>query len=236
MIKIEKLAVGYHETLVHIPNLDLEAGKVYAIIGQNGKGKTTILKTLNGLLKPLEGSVSIGDVSLSNLNQVDLSKKIAFVSSRFEGLDHLTVFNYVALGRTPYLGILGHLTEKDRSSVQSTLNDLKIDHLAQKHTSMVSDGERQMSSIARALVQETPIITLDEPTAFLDYINKVRFIQQLISIAKKQGKCVIITTHDIDLCLEENLEILYIDSKCELKKFEGTNKQELLLNAFEYKS
>lgn len=233
MIQIEHLAVGYHETLIHVQELKLEAGKVYAVIGQNGKGKTTLLKTLNGLLKPLEGAISMGEISLSNLSHVDLAKKIAFVSSRFEGLDHLSVFNYVALGRTPYLGILGHLTEKDRSCVQSTLNDLKIGHLDQKHTSKISDGERQMASIARALVQETPIITLDEPTAFLDYINKVRFIQQLISIAEQQSKCVIISTHDIDLCLEEKVEILFIDANRELQKFSGTSRQELLVKAFD---
>lgn len=233
MIRIEHLAVGYDEILVHIHDLNLEAGKVYAIVGQNGKGKTTLLKTLNGLLKPMEGSISIDQMSLSNLSHVDLAKKNAFVSSRFEGIDHLSVFDYVALGRTPFLGILGNLTEKDRSSVEQILNNLNIAHLSIKETSKISDGERQMASIARALAQETPIITLDEPTAFLDYMNKVRFIQQLISIAENQRKCVVISTHDIDLCLEEDLQILYIDSNRELKSFNGNCKQELLLEAFD---
>jgi iron complex transport system ATP-binding protein len=233
MIRFDNLSVGYKEILVKINDLQLDAGKVYAIVGQNGKGKTTLLKTINGLLKPIEGSIFIGDTSISTLRQSELAKQIAFVSSRFEGLDHLTVFNYVALGRTPYLGILGHLSEKDQSSIKAILNKLNIAHLAQKQTSQISDGQRQLTSIARALAQETPVITLDEPTAFLDYINKVRFIRQLADVAESEMKCVVISTHDIDLCLEEKVTILYIDKERKLNNFNGSGKQELLEKAFD---
>ncbi len=232
MIRIESLDIGYSDTLVKVRQFSLEAGQIYAIIAQNGKGKTTFLKTINGLIKPLHGSLSINNKDLLSLSRTDIARQIAYVSSRFEGIDHLTVFEYVSLGRTPYLGLLGNVSEKDRSLIQQILNDLNLGHLADKQTSRISDGERQMTSIARALAQNTPVITLDEPTAFLDYINKVRFVRELISIAREQKKCVLISTHDIDLCLEEQIPILYIDPSNCLKQFTGTNKQELIQQAF----
>jgi iron complex transport system ATP-binding protein len=232
MIRIESLDIGYSDTLVKVRQLSLEAGKIYAVIAQNGKGKTTFLKTINGLVKPLQGNLSINNKDFFSLNRTAISRQIAYVSSRFEGIDQLSVFEYVSLGRTPYLGLLGNVSEKDRSLIQKILNDLNIGHLSDKQTSRISDGERQMTSIARALAQNTPVITLDEPTAFLDYINKIRFVRELISIAKDQNKCVLISTHDIDLCLEEQIPILYIDPSNCLKQFNGTDKQELIQLAF----
>lgn len=232
MIRINNLEVGYKEVLLKVNSLQLVSGNVYALVGQNGIGKTTFLKTLNGLIKPIGGTVELEGNFISKLSHSDLAKKIAFVSSRFDGLDHLDVFNYVALGRTPYLGFFGKLSGDDKMKVETILQELELSGLSNKLTSEISDGERQMASIARAIAQETPIITLDEPTAFLDYINKIRFIKQLKKVAEDQQKCVLISTHDLDLCLEEKIKILFIDSNKQLNVFDGADKKDLLKIAF----
>jgi iron complex transport system ATP-binding protein len=232
MIRLDKLIVGYKEILLTIESLELDSSKVYALVGPNGKGKSTFLKTINGLLKPLSGEIFLDKTELSSLSRMEIAKKISFVTPKFDGIEHLSVFDYVSLGRTPYVGFLGKLSEKDHSKVSQILTELQLIHLSDKSTLEISDGERQMSSIARSLAQETPYITLDEPTAFLDYVNKIRFVRQLKKIAAEQAKCVIISTHDLDLCLEEQIEILYINSSNEISVFSGHSKEELLASAF----
>jgi iron complex transport system ATP-binding protein len=210
MIRMRQLAIGYKDVFLNTDDIHLERGKVYALIGANGRGKTTLLKTLNGFLKPLSGELVIDNKPAEEFSHSEFARKIAFVSSKFEGVDHLTVYQYVALGRTPYLGLFGRLSIHDHSIVKSAIEQLGLTDFSERITSELSDGERQMSSIARALAQDCPVITLDEPTAFLDYKNKERIMEILQHIAKDKNKCILFSSHDIELLCRKPVSVLAI--------------------------
>ncbi|MEN9997944.1 MAG: hypothetical protein RI922_934 [Bacteroidota bacterium] len=216
MIKFQEVQIGYKEKLITISDLELECGKMYALIGSNGSGKSTLLNTILGTLPILGGKLSINKLDSFSISKHDMAKTIAFVDSKFDGIEHLTVYDYVALGRTPYTNALGRLTEEDRLIINSSIEKLNLSQFTKRETFKLSDGERQLVSIARAICQTAPIILLDEPTAFLDYGNRKKLITILNKLAKEENKCILFSTHDIDICLEEdeiNLLILNQTSK-----------------------
>jgi iron complex transport system ATP-binding protein len=213
MIRFNKAQIGYQKPLLFIDQMELNSGEIHVLIGANGKGKTTLLKSINGLQAIVSGEIELDHKLTSALNHKDLSNLVAFVSSKFDGIEHLKVYDYIALGRTPYTNLFGRLSAKDHIQITHAIKTLGIDYLSDKLTTEISDGERQLCAIARALAQETPIITLDEPTAFLDYANRVKVLTMLKTLALDQQKCIVLSSHDIDICLEMNLPILYIDAK-----------------------
>jgi iron complex transport system ATP-binding protein len=213
MIQFNKAQIGYQRPLLFIDQMELKSGEIYVLIGANGKGKTTLLKSINGLQAIVSGEIELDHKLTSALNHKDLSNLVAFVTSKFDGIEHLKVYDYIALGRTPYTNLFGRLSAKDHVQISRAIKTLGIDYLSDKLTTEISDGERQLCAIARALAQETPIITLDEPTAFLDYANRVKVLTMLKSLALEQQKCIVLSSHDIDICLEMHLPILYIDAK-----------------------
>jgi iron complex transport system ATP-binding protein len=213
MIRFNKAQIGYQKPLLFIDQMELNSGEIHVLIGANGKGKTTLLKSINGLQAIVSGEIELDHKLTSALNHKDLSNLVAFVSSKFDGIEHLKVYDYIALGRTPYTNLFGRLSAKDHIQITHAIKTLGIDYLSDKLTTEISDGERQLCAIARALAQETPIITLDEPTAFLDYANRVKVLTMLKTLALEQQKCIVLSSHDIDICLEMNLPILYIDAK-----------------------
>ncbi len=210
MIRMKNLKIGFKAVLLEAEHIELQRGEIYALIGANGRGKTTFLKTLNGAIHPLNGTLEIDKYSYADLSREQLAQKIAFVSSKFEGVDHLSVYQYVALGRTPFLGLFGRLSDKDHKIVNNALEKLGLSHFSDRITSELSDGERQLASIARALAQDCPVITLDEPTAFLDYLNKQKIIELLVKIASEQNKCLLFSTHDLDLIDRMKIPVLLI--------------------------
>lgn len=231
MIQMKDLEIGFTEPLLTADNIELNSGLVYALVGPNGKGKTTLLRTLNGLLPPLSGELYLEQEPAKKLNQTQFARKIAMVTSRFEGVDHLTVYQYVALGRTPYLGLFGRLSDTDHTIVESAIHQLGLKQFSQRVTSELSDGERQMASIARALSQDCPIITLDEPTAFLDYGNKDKIINLLIDVAAKRNKCILFSTHDLDLICRKSIPVLQAMKTKKLHLFEKCSSvDELTIN------
>lgn len=233
MIELKNVHFGYSSTLVKGEFISLEKGEIYALLGRNGKGKSTVISTLNGQLSPISGEITLNQIALNTLSMTEKALLVASVGSKFDGVDHLTVKDYISLGRTPYLNFLGKLKQEDEKIIQEIANRLQIVHLLPLQTSKISDGERQLAAIGRALVQETPIITLDEPTAFLDYINKKNLIQQLKQISIEMQKCVLFSTHDIELCFENNISIVYINKFGQFLRFQGNSKKELLNLAFE---
>lgn len=233
MIRFNKAQIGYQQPLLFIDQMELNAGHIYVLIGANGKGKTTLLKSINGLQDLVSGEIELDKKLTSTLNHRDLSNLVAFVSSKFDGIEHLKVYDYIALGRTPYTNLFGRLSAQDHVQVSHAIKTLGIDYLSDKLTTEISDGERQLCAIARALAQETPIITLDEPTAFLDYANRVKVLTMLKTLAFEQQKCIVLSSHDIDICLEMNLPVLYIDiTSNQLIQTNTASKSALLQNCF----
>lgn len=213
MIVFKHTYVGYQKSLIGVPELSLPPKKMYALIGRNGSGKSTLLKTLIGQIPVISGDISIYGNSiheLYNSNQMR-SKQVAFVSSMFMGVDMLTLREYVALGRIPQLGTLGRMQKEDNYIVEEVLEKLKIIDLQGYYTSQLSDGERQLASLARAMVQDTPMLILDEPTSFLDVFNKSLLLEQLEDwVLRKDERTVIFSSHDLEKCIEKEIPTLVL--------------------------
>ena len=208
MIQLTKLIIGHQSELLRLNNILLSSGNVYALIGRNGIGKSTFIQTISGTQKALDGEILMNGESISGLMPRELAESISLVDTRFEGVEYLKVKDYLALGRAPFTDAFGRLTAKDWHKVKEVASDLAITHLLEKFTDQISDGERQLCSVGRAFVQETPVILLDEPTAFLDYINRKLLLELLVRLAREKKKCIVLSTHDLDLCLDQSIPFL----------------------------
>jgi iron complex transport system ATP-binding protein len=211
MIQLKNIDIGYHSALLSIENLVLETGKFYAIIGKNGIGKTTFIHTILGLIPTIKGEIEINSQNIHRISANQRAKLVAHVPSKFEGVQHLSTRDFIAMGRAPYTNFLGKLAEEDWKLVDEISAELGIESFLRKDTSELSDGERQIASIAKALVQKTPVIVLDEPTAFLDYANRMSVQKLLQKVAKNANVCIIQSSHDLELCLEFADEMLIVE-------------------------
>jgi iron complex transport system ATP-binding protein len=227
MIHLTHVKIGHQEVLLHAGDLMLSSGNIYALIGRNGIGKSTFIQTITGLLKPLAGEIVIDGKSIAGFHMSDIAETISLVDTRFEGVEYLKVKDYLALGRAPFTDAFGRLTSKDWQLVQNVASDLNIAHLLDKYTDQISDGERQLCSVGRAFVQETPVVLLDEPTAFLDYINRKNLLELLVRLAREKNKCIVLSTHDLDLCLDQSIPFLLV-AKGEIVMHKTLTKDEIL--------
>ena len=235
MIEFKDAQIGYSHSLIEIHQLQLESGKLYTLIGRNGTGKTTLLNSLLGITPILKGEIHIDQKNISQLKPKEKAKLVAHVPSLFVGVQHLSTRDYIAMGRAPYTNFIGKLSDEDWKLVDSIIEKLNIGHLAQKETSKLSDGERQIATIAKALTQQTKVILLDEPTAFLDYANRMGVLQMLKQISHELNVCILQTSHDLELCLEFSDTILVIDSiekKIVSVEAKNTTKTEIVEIAF----
>ncbi|MCS6935353.1 MAG: ABC transporter ATP-binding protein [Chitinophagales bacterium] len=214
MISVRDVRIGYNSrVLAEGISFYLSCGEVCVLLGANGSGKTTLLRTVSGLVKPLGGVVQIGDRNIHRLRTDERSKLISIVSTERPQLDQMTVYELVALGRAPYTNTLGLLRENDLTRIQNSMRAVNIHHLANHHYQQLSDGEKQLAQIARALAQDTPVIVLDEPTAFLDYRNKREVLNHLRALAHEHKKSVLFSTHDVELSIEIADKILLMRDK-----------------------
>jgi iron complex transport system ATP-binding protein len=230
MISIQHAQVGYQTTLIDIAQLALPAGQIYALIGRNGSGKSTLLQSLIGQLPLRAGSISIGAFSLEELqkNAALRSTQAAYVASMFAGVEALTLRAYVSLGRVPHLGAFGRLQASDLQLVDEVLQALNLSDLAQKDTLKLSDGERQLASLARAIVQDTPLMVLDEPASFLDYFNRELLLDQLQQwVQQKPERTAVFSSHDIDLCIQKSIPMLVLHQQ-KLTYLDKPSKQEVM--------
>lgn len=234
MITLKDLHIGYKQSVASCSDLIIPEGEVSVLIGKNGSGKSTLLKSITSEIPLLKGDILIDGKSISYFTRKELPFAVAFVPAHFPLVDFLRVEEYIALGRSPHTSFLGRLSPKDKNEVRIAAKSLGIDHLLHRFTSELSDGEKQLSSIARAIVQESKCILLDEPTAFLDYSNKVRVHLALKEIAKELNKTILLSSHDIDLSLEiaESFIVIKNTSK-EISQLINPTKQEILAQAFE---
>jgi iron complex transport system ATP-binding protein len=212
------LAVGYRNgknevTLLKDLNLSLAKGKLVALLGQNGAGKSTLLRALTCDEKPLSGTIQVNGRNLAEMSQKERSRIIGLVSTDRIQAGALTVTELVGLGRQPHTGFLGRLDDEDHEIVRQAMEDSGIISKAGEYIASLSDGERQKAMIARALAQQTPIIILDEPTAFLDVASRIETMRLLQTLAHERGKAVLLSSHDISqsLMLADELWLITTD-------------------------
>ena len=197
--------------------LTLYEGELVSLLGANGAGKSTLLRTVAGLQPPLEGEILLGGKPMAKYGSRKLSKLISIVSTERTNAGGLTVRELVGLGRQPHTGFLGRLDDGDKAVVADAMQSVGIAHKAENFVTELSDGERQKAMIAKALAQESPIIILDEPTAFLDAVNRVEMLQLLHSLSREKRKSILLSSHDVaqSLALSDRLWLLSTDGKVE---------------------
>ncbi|MCO6148547.1 ABC transporter ATP-binding protein [Flavobacterium sp. NRK1] len=213
ILSAQDISIGYHtkketNAIAHDINLKFSEGNLIALIGANGIGKSTLLRTLTGIQKPLKGSVLLNDKNITAYSAKELAQNLAVVLTESLPPSNLTVFELVALGRQPYTNWLGSLSPEDFTKVNEAITLTQIEQLIHKKHFEISDGQLQKVLIARALVQDTPLIILDEPTTHLDLLHKVNLIRLLKKLAQETGKCILYSTHDLDLALQLSDEIV----------------------------
>lgn len=208
IISARNLSIGYPKSrnrntsvLYKDMSFSLYAGELTCLLGSNGAGKSTLLRTLTGLQLPLEGDVYLQGRNILKYSEQELSTLLGLVLTDKTIVGGLTVTELVGLGRYPYTGFFGRLTKEDHRIVEKAMHDVCILHKKDAYVAELSDGERQKVMIAKALAQECPIIILDEPTAFLDIVNRIEIMNLLHLIASQQNKTILLSTHDIELAL-----------------------------------
>ncbi|TNE53291.1 MAG: ABC transporter ATP-binding protein [Bacteroidetes bacterium] len=210
MLHFANAHIGHTHLLCQIPELELAQQGLYSLVGANGTGKTSLFHSILNEVPLLQGTVRLEGRSIHEMDRQERARTLAFVPSRFNGVQHLKGWDYVAMGRAPHTNFLGQLNPEDRQRVDQVFDQLTISYLKDQDTSQMSDGERQILSIAQAIVQEAPLILLDEPTAYLDYPNRIRVLETLAQMAQKENRCIIQSTHDLELalCYSEHFLVL----------------------------
>jgi iron complex transport system ATP-binding protein len=206
-IRLEHLDTGYRDkrgtkTVAADINADIRQGELTCLLGANGVGKSTLLRTLSAFQPKLGGSIYICGRELSEYTDSERSRLIGVVLTENPSVQNMTVRELVALGRSPYTDFWGRMTAEDWHIVSEAMEQVGIGQLEDRLVDTLSDGERQKVMIAKALAQQTPVIFLDEPTAFLDFPSKVETMLLLRRISRESGKTVFLSTHDLELALQ----------------------------------
>jgi len=206
IIRVENLSVGYvskrNKVVAEDINAGIYSGELTCLLGANGIGKSTLLRTLSSFQPKLSGSVYICGKELSDYKERELSKLVSVVLTERFDIKNMTSRELIGLGRSPYTGFWGRLSEEDEKIVDDAISLVRIEALSERLVHTLSDGERQKVMIAKALAQETSIILLDEPTAFLDFPSKVEIMQLLHRLSRETNKTIFLSTHDLELALQ----------------------------------
>jgi len=236
VLSINDLSLGYYlskkkkKIIQHNISLSALEGELIMLIGANGTGKSTLLRTLLRFQPALEGEIFLFNKPLLSYSQHQLAKQISYVSTEIVQQTYMTVFELVAYGRTPYLNRMGTLSEADKNMVYKALDWVGMLHFAKRFINEISDGERQRVMIARALAQDTPIIFLDEPTAFLDLAHRYEIVRLLKYLSENQHKTIVLSTHDLHIALRQADKIWLMLAN---KVLQGTPEDLALANEFE---
>lgn len=200
--ELRNITIGYGDKVIAKNiNAELHTGELVCLIGRNGTGKSTLLRTLAGFLSPLAGSAMLEGIATHTMTPQQRSRLISVVLTDRIDAQGMTVHDLVATGRSPYTGFFGRLSSEDEAVIMDSLNSVGMSDYIQRMVNTLSDGERQKVMIAKALAQQTPVILLDEPTAFLDYPSKVETLRLLRSLCEEQGKAILVSTHDLDVAM-----------------------------------
>lgn len=207
LLELKNLSIGYidchpHKVVHESINLTLNRGEFTCLLGMNGAGKSTLLKTMGGFQPQLSGDILLGGKSLAKHSRRELAKQLGVVLTDRITTGNLTVYELVSFGRYIYTDFFGRMSADDHRVVRDALKCVGIEAFANRSLLELSDGERQKVMIAKAIAQETPLIILDEPTAFLDLSSRVEIMLLLRKLASEEGKTVLLSTHDLDLALQ----------------------------------
>lgn len=213
-ITTNRLTVGYRgHRVVEDISLSLPCGRLVCLLGPNGAGKSTLLRTLCGFQPPIAGTVTISGSDITAMSAAEVARLVSVVLTDRPPTPSLTAAEMVGMGRAPYTGFWGRLSDDDRRLVSEAMQTVGVDSLATRRMGRLSDGERQKVMIAKALAQHTPVIVLDEPTAFLDYPSKVAVMKTLARLAHDEGKTILMSTHDLELAAQLGDELMEIENK-----------------------
>lgn len=215
---LSNLAIGYavggsKRQVVDAINTRLYSGELVSLVGKNGAGKSTLLRTVSAFQPPLSGNIEYCGCDTRVTDASQLSRHLAIVLTGREPVYNLSVREVVAMGRMPYTGFFGLNSSRDRRAVDEAMGMLGVCSFADRMIDTLSDGERQKVMIAKAVAQETPVILLDEPTAFLDYASRVSLMQSLRTLAHERGKAILLSTHDLELALRLSDKLWLMDKK-----------------------
>lgn len=202
MIELKNFGIGYGKRVL-LSDVDavFAPGTLVALLGRNGMGKSTLLRAIAGLGPHTSGTVEVDGRDMARMDAAATARTLAFVSTERVRVPSLRCSDIVAMGRAPYTNWIGSMTDADRAIVADSLAAVGMDDFASRTMDTMSDGECQRIMIARALTQDTPVILLDEPTSFLDLPNRYELCLLLRRLAHERGKCVIFSTHELDIAL-----------------------------------
>ena len=207
ILKAKQLSIGYKtnkkETIIASNiNFELQKGKLIGLVGANGIGKSTLLRTLTKVQPALSGSIILNNNTLHSITNLDLAKQLSVVLTEPIISKNLSVYELIALGRQPYTNWIGNLTPNDKTQIKTSIDLVNIKHLKHKKCFELSDGQLQNVMIARALAQDTDLIILDEPTTHLDMYHKAYILKLLKKLTLETGKTILFSSHEIDLAIQ----------------------------------
>lgn len=235
ILTIDRLSAGYRngqsaKTVLRNLNAKAMHGELIAVIGRNGSGKSTLLRIITGLQHDYAGKIYLEQTETLKLSRRQLAKKVGYVSTETVRAPNMSVYDLVALGRFPHTGWTGRMDTDDETCVLKALADTGMTEMASRYISELSDGERQRAMITRTLAQDTSLMVMDEPTAFLDITGKYEIFNLLKKITKENGKTVIFSTHDLQMAISCADKIWLLHNAT---LFEGTPENLILNGVFD---
>lgn len=221
ILKATHLSIGYKTKTGNITigsdiNFDIKKGQFVCVIGKNGIGKSTLLRSISGVQNTLKGEVFLNDIAISRYSNKDLAKELSMVLTDHIPESQLTVFEIIALGRQPYTNWIDKLSKTDLTIIKKAIIQTDLEALQNEFFYTLSDGQKQRVFIARALAQDTDLIIMDEPTVHLDLHHTIKIFKLLKEIVQTTQKTIIISSHQINLCIQlSDAMILITDDKVE---------------------
>ncbi len=228
ILQARNITTGYAtKALHHFDELSLPQGELVCMLGPNGAGKSTLLRVLSALQAPLSGDVLLDGKPINKLNRKFLAKNISVVLTEKIQVSELSVFDLIATGRYPYTNLLGNLGKEDKKIIEEAAEQCGVHAFLGNKIDSLSDGERQKAMIAKSLAQQSPILFLDEPAAFLDYPSKLELMLLLRKISSEQKKSILMSTHDVEPAIESADQLWLLGKE---KKFETGTPEDLVLS------
>jgi cobalamin transport system ATP-binding protein len=236
ILKLDSLKIGYasgKDEKVLLPPLTASAseGELIAVIGRNGIGKSTLLRTLTGLQPSLDGVILYSGKNIKDYSRLDLAQKVGYISTEVLKVSNMSIYDLVSLGRFPHTNWIGKIDEKNNELILDAIEKTGLSSISHRFVTELSDGERQKAMIARILAQDTGVMVMDEPTAFLDIGSKYEILHLMHVLSKKNKKTIIFSTHDLHMAISQADKIWLILNN---KLIEGAPEDLMLDGAFDH--